>query len=99
MFAKVLPGLREVRNPLVVGWVWLAALWVAFWSHVPDRANATGLVGDVFGLVDWLGKSAVLGAVAFGAYLIGSLVLVDPPPYAPERLELSDAVSRLLPFT
>jgi hypothetical protein len=74
VLASLLPGLRELRTPLTVGWTWLAALWVAFGTFIPEREKATGLLLGIYEVGDGLGKAIILGVLAFIAYLLGSLV-------------------------
>jgi hypothetical protein len=32
----IIPAIREVRGPLIGGYIWLAAVWAAFGDTVPD---------------------------------------------------------------
>ncbi|HKA69150.1 MAG TPA: hypothetical protein VKG85_08560 [Actinomycetes bacterium] len=73
MLTSVLPGLRELRAPLSAGFLWLLALWFAAERVVPERATASGPVASAYrlgGLLETIGLGA---AVAFAAYLVGSL--------------------------
>ena len=74
MLANVLPGLREFRTPLAVGWTWLLALWIALRHLLPPRDTSVGLVQDVLGVTTFLGEATVLAVLAFVAYLLGSLL-------------------------
>src|SRR5215207_3907336 len=46
MLTSLLPGLRELRTPLVVGWTWLVAFWILLADYLRTTV-ATPLVGDV----------------------------------------------------
>jgi hypothetical protein len=75
MLASLLPGLREVRTPLAVGYLWLLWVWLAFENSIPkenprdDSLLARGF--DVFGM---LGPAATVGALSFTAYVLGSAI-------------------------
>jgi hypothetical protein len=77
MLANLLPGLRELRTPLTIGWTWLAALWLAFGELLPPREQAAGIVLSLYQAADVLGDATVLGVVTFIAYLLGSLLEVE----------------------
>jgi hypothetical protein len=64
---SLLPGAREARNQVLIGYAWLAA--IALWVGVPS-GSGTGHLHD---LIDALGKIGVGIVVSFGAFLIGSL--------------------------
>lgn len=75
VLAQLLPAIREVRSPLVGGYVWLLSAWLFFGDAVPaslreSQVEAWVLIGR---LMDPLGAAglAVVGSVA--AYLVGSL--------------------------
>ncbi|MCA1602438.1 MAG: hypothetical protein LC776_12610 [Acidobacteria bacterium] len=74
--ASLLPGLRELRAPLVSGLLWFAALYFVF---SPDLAvTSTQDLGALFNAWD----GAIVPAVVIGAsYLLGSVAqtLVTPP--------------------
>jgi hypothetical protein len=77
MLANLLPGLRELRTPLAVGWTWLVVLWVALGSSIPTDRSGIGLVQSLLDATSFLGKTVVLGVLAFVAYLLGSLMQRD----------------------
>jgi len=77
---NLLPGLRELRAPLVSGYLWLISAWL-FLGHrdwLPTRPSDHGEVARLWDLGDTLGKTVVLAAVSFIAYLIGSFLEMDP---------------------
>lgn len=47
MLAGLLPGLRQVRTPLAVGYLWLLNLWLLLADYLPRKA-AGGVVGQIF---------------------------------------------------
>jgi hypothetical protein len=62
-------------------------MWVAFGSLIPDQGNATGVLGAGYDLATGLGKATILAVLAFVAYLIGSLVEIEPRPLIPSTSE------------
>lgn len=76
VIANILPGVREARTPLLVGYVWAVALWLVVSDAVP-RASSPGVIADLFDLSNFFGKTALITASSLAAYLIGALLTVD----------------------
>ena len=75
MLASLLPGLREVRTPLTVGYLWLLVIWLAFADKMPtERPASDNLIARWFDLGGLLGQPARLAALSFLAYVIGAIV-------------------------
>ncbi|MDP9352350.1 MAG: hypothetical protein M3P51_12515, partial [Chloroflexota bacterium] len=75
MLASLLPGLRDVRTPLAVGYLWLVFLWIRFADKLPQsRPQGDGVVARLYRLGELGGPPATLAAVSFVAYLLGGLV-------------------------
>jgi hypothetical protein len=72
----LLPGLRELRAPLVAGYVHLLSLFILFWGAIPTKSEAEGSLSQIYDLADWLGKPIMLAVATFGAYLLGSLLRI-----------------------
>lgn len=73
MLASMLPGVREVRAPLIAGYLWLLGLWIAFEPLVRGRHDGSELFATLGRLGDLM-SPAVLGVVvSVAAYLVGSL--------------------------
>jgi hypothetical protein len=71
LLAQILPGFREIRGPLVSGYLWLLLAWLILHDSIDDASS-----GAIHEIVEGGRQlpAAVLGAVAsFAAYLIGSL--------------------------
>ncbi|WP_143685760.1 hypothetical protein [Streptomyces sp. 1331.2] len=77
MLTQLLPGLRDFRTPLVAGYIWLVAVWLAVHERIPARESARGLIKDVYALADSVGRPAALAAVSLGAYLVGAVMEVQ----------------------
>lgn len=87
MLASLLPGLREVRTPLAVGYLWLLVMWLWFAGHVPtERPTGDGFIPRVFDLLDLLGPAAVLAALSFVAFLLGALLTIPTEGRLMQRL-------------
>ncbi|MGI5155864.1 hypothetical protein [Microbispora sp. CA-102843] len=95
MLANLLPGIREIRAPLAAGYLWLSLIWLTWARNLPLKADATGLLADLYTLAGAVGLPAVSVAVSFAAYLIGVLsvsrsmwfafIMPLPPRYARPR--------------
>lgn len=77
MLASLLPGLRDVRTPLTVGYLYLLGGWLLAADRIPRvRPPEDGLVSRLFDLSTILGPAAVVAALSFGAYVLGALLSV-----------------------
>jgi hypothetical protein len=74
MIASLLPGFRDFRTPLVVGYLWLVAAWILLGPLIPDQKHATGIIGSLYGLSGWIGVTVALTILTFAAYLLGLLL-------------------------
>jgi hypothetical protein len=77
MLASLLPGLRDLRTPLTVGYLWLVCVWLWFHDLLPRRATARGPIADLYDLEGILPSAAFLAALTFIAYFLGSMVELD----------------------
>ena len=73
--SEVLPGIRHIRTPFVVGALWLTVLWMCFGRAWPNESTATGLWADVYRLGGDLGRPVILAVLGPAAYLVGSRML------------------------
>ena len=74
---QLLPGLRDVRAPLVAGYLWLFTGWLLLAGHLPAKTDAdvyanAFAVGDAVGQIGWVTVASV------AAYLLGSLLQSIP---------------------
>lgn len=78
---SLLPGLRDLRTPLITGYLYLLLAWLALGGQrlLPDDPTNTFLQ-RLYDLSDALGVTVTLAAVSFCAYLLGSLVIVQEIP-------------------
>lgn len=89
MLTNLLPGLREIRAPLISGYLWLVFFFLAFHGDLPHRKDAHPALEPLFDLghdLSALGIATVSGVVA---YLVGSAfqellkLLATVPPGQP----------------
>jgi hypothetical protein len=64
VLASLLPGVRELRAPLVAGYVWLLGLWLLLRHALPEPGRAVGVYKDLVDLDAWAGKPAILVALS-----------------------------------
>lgn len=94
MLASLLPGLRDVRTPLTVGYLWLTISWIWFRGFIPARApTQDGFLRRLFDLSAFVGSAATLAALSFLAYLLGALLTI------PTEGRLGNVLSRATPLT
>lgn len=81
MLSSILPGLRELRTPLAVGYLWLLFLYLVLTDRLPQRLS-DGPVSRMDALQGLLGQGFTLTALTFIAYVLGILVGFSPflPP-------------------
>lgn len=78
MLTSILPGLREVRTPLSLGYLWLACAWAIFGGETARSRSPFGAMRTLWELGEYLGHGPLLGVATFVAYLTGSILEVNP---------------------
>jgi hypothetical protein len=74
ILASALPGFRDLRAPLVAGYLWLLFVWLLVDPELPPPADhGTGVVDTMIDLADTVGTVWVALGVSVAAYLIGSI--------------------------
>jgi hypothetical protein len=73
LFNSLIPGVREVRAPLIAGYLWLLCGWLLLEPHAPSPSDNRiyGRIGEVADAVGPVGHAVAISLVA---YLLGSLV-------------------------
>jgi hypothetical protein len=71
LLQSVLPGIRDVRSPLVAGLLWLLVAWLVLAEFIPSRSEATGFIKQVYDVSSSVGQGYTLGAVGVLAYVLG----------------------------
>ena len=84
MFATLLPGLRELRGPLTVGYAWALALYFVVHAWLPESSAKTKKQFEVlYDLQDLVGRAGVGVAASLIAYLFGGATI----SYVVERVD------------
>jgi len=73
--------------------MWLFAIWLAVAPDIPARAQATGVVADLYALAGAVGRAPTLAAIAFAAYFIGVLSARLSAAFTTAANALSDHVA------
>jgi hypothetical protein len=82
MLTSLLPGLRDLRTPLATGYLWLTALWLCLGSSIPDTSEFSGFAEKTLNLASSFPDSALLAALTFVAYLLGTTLTVNVRPFS-----------------
>lgn len=89
MLSALLPGVRELRAPLITGALWCACIWLIGGSRLAGNETTLRFVKqfhlDMLPTVIWLGAAALL------VYLVGSFLVLRSSP-------VSRISRRLRPF-
>lgn len=92
--SSILPGLRDLRTPLLVGYTYLLAIWIGASQSVVDGAE-WDRVGVIFQpLQDTFGAAFTVAAVSVVAYLLGVLTSTD----AQSRSKAADLIFYYSPW-
>ena len=69
ILTRLLPAVRDVRNPLAVGYSWLAIGWAVVTGRSGERSDVEDLLAS---MTDDLSDLVVVAATTFAAVLLGS---------------------------
>lgn len=72
MLANILPGFRELRTPLIAGYLWLTVVWIAV-GGADYHPSGSKLGRAIESLARFGGRGEVLAAMSLAAYMIGIL--------------------------
>lgn len=75
LLSSLVPGLRDLRTPLAVGYIWIAVLWILS-PELPSTVTSNDLLNRVSQLGATVGPGGQLAALSFAAYLLGVLLEV-----------------------
>lgn len=75
---QLLPGVRDIRGPLVAGYLWLFSGWLLLADYLPSRNTNVDAYTNVIEVGDSLGRVGIVAAVSVAAYLVGSLLQTIP---------------------
>jgi hypothetical protein len=72
LLTAAIPGLREIRAPLVAGYLWILAAWLLIDPSLPLRESTDDPVRSLVELADLLGPVGTAAAISVAAYLVGA---------------------------
>lgn len=72
VLASALPGLREIRGPVIAGYMWLIFAWVVVGPDLSARPEGEFL-GALYDLGTEVGPLGIAAATGVFAYLLGSV--------------------------
>jgi hypothetical protein len=72
ILSNALPGFRDLRGPVIAGYVWLLFVWLIVRPDLDTRPS-TLVGGALWDLGHQIGRLGVVIAVSVAAYLIGSI--------------------------
>ncbi len=75
IFGEALPGFRNVRAPLLAGYVWLVAAWLLLANDLPEKRESSVYLHG-FEIGEAIGRVGLILAATVLAYLVGSLIQV-----------------------
>ena len=78
MLSSILPGFRELRTPLTIGYLWLINIWLVIGHDFPTHRPHAGALAELWTLGAYVGKAGILAAVSFAAYMLGAFIEIDP---------------------
>jgi len=99
VLTNLLPGLREIRAPLISGYLWLVFFFLAFHEDLPTRHDADSTLMPLFDLGHDLSALGIATVSGVAAYLLGSAVqellklLAQLPPGQPLYAEAGTHLS------
>lgn len=73
MLGVLIPGLREVRAPLLAGGLLLAAVYLVLFDSAGDVLGESEVSDSLQSLYDLLGRNGLLAGAAVVAYLVGTV--------------------------
>lgn len=75
MLTTLLPGVRDIRTPLTVGYMWFLVLWLAIGHRLPTPSRATGALADIYRISHAASPAGTAVAVGVAAYVAGILLV------------------------
>src|SRR3989442_9897815 len=72
ILSSALPGFRDLRGPVIAGYMWLLFAWLCVTPDLDHRPDDQ-IGGSLYDLAHDVGRVGVAVAVSVAAYLIGSI--------------------------
>jgi tetratricopeptide (TPR) repeat protein len=99
VLTALLPGLREIRAPLISGYLWLVFFFLAFHGVLPTHQSADPTLKPLFDLGRDLSALGIATVTGVAAYLVGSAaqevlkLIATVPPGSPLYAEAGTHLS------
>ena len=93
ILANALPGFRDLRGPVIAGYLWILFGWLLVQPDLDDRPS-NDLGAAVFELAERIGPIGIGVAASVGAYLVGA-VSQEANPLLTRLARLSRALARI----
>jgi hypothetical protein len=79
LLASAIPGVRDLRAPLVAGYLWLLVAWLALDPSTPLAQHTDpGVARSLVDLAETVGPAATAAGVSVVAYVVGALSVSLP---------------------
>jgi hypothetical protein len=75
MLATALPGVREVRTPLTIGYGYLLALWLYAYDELPHSLEELEALTPALAWLISTSTTAAILAISFAAYILGGFAV------------------------
>ena len=72
ILSSALPGFREIRGPIIAGYMWLLFMWLIVAPDLDTRPHSR-VGGSIYDLAQDVERVGVVAAVSVAAYLIGAV--------------------------
>lgn len=70
ILANLIPGAREIRTPLIVGYLWIAILWINY-PLLPHEFRNSVIANRIQGAGQHLNLAAIIIALSIAAFFVG----------------------------
>lgn len=72
ILSNALPGFRDLRGPVIAGYMWLLFAWILTTPDLDTRPNG-GVAEAFYNLGEHISRVGIIVAVSVAAYLVGSI--------------------------
>ena len=72
ILANALPGFRDLRGPVIAGYLWLVFAWLLVQPSLDERPGRA-IAGSLYDLGQDIGRVGIATAVSLVTYLLGSV--------------------------
>lgn len=73
ILANLIPGAREIRTPLLIGYLWIAVAWINY-PRLPQNVRTNEMIARAHDGVTHLNLATILVVLSIGAFFIGLIL-------------------------